>query len=115
MNDDPPKLDYETPDPAEVSADPRWATAAALGLLAVGPIVFGVSLLLEDSDAQLSGLTSLVYGVLAGSGAASAGLYVGGVLIHRRTARLRGIGFGLLIGGGLAFLVFGGCFALTMT
>ena len=115
MNDDPPKLEYETPDPAEVSADPRWATAAALGLLAVGPIVFGVGLLFKDSDAHLSGLTSLIYGVLAGSAAALAGMFVGGVLIHRGTPRLRGIGFGLLIGGGLAFLVFGGCFALTLT
>ena len=106
----PQPLDYETPSDDVPAADPRWAMGAAAGVLAVGPVAWVLALLFDDPNAHIAPFST---GVLAGGAAAVAGLIAGGVLmVIARTAHARGIGLGLIAGGGLIFLIVGGCSAL---
>ena len=101
--DKPPKLDYRAPEQRPVAA--TWQVVA--GCILTTPIL----LILY----YVSGVVAVVgnnawVAALVPLGLAAASAMVG--VRSRRRGRAKGVGFGILLGTGLACLIYGTCWAM---
>lgn len=114
MSDDPPPLDYQSPDRVREPVRPAFVFAGIALALAAGPgasfLGLGLGSVLESGD--YAGLGGLMIGTFAGAVLTIAALIYGVVRVRSPNGRRRGWGLGLLIGGGLNLLAVGVCFGL---